>query len=84
MKVRVTITRRPQIADPQGAAVERGLRDLGHDVSGVRINRIVDLDVTGSEVADVETRVTEMCEKLLANPVMEDFEIEIEPSEVSA
>lgn len=75
MKVRVTITRRPQIADPQGAAVARGLRDLGHDVSDVRINRIVDLEVAGDDPIAVEAAVAEMCRQLLANPVMEDFEI---------
>ena len=84
MKVRVTITRRSQIADPQGSAVERGLRDLGFDVSAVRINRIVDLEVAGSDSADVEAKVAEMCQKLLANPVMEDFEIAIDPTEVPA
>ncbi len=77
MQVRVTITRRPQIADPQGAAVERGLRDLGHHVSGVRVNRIIDLEVAGDDVVAIEAQVADMCRKLLANPVMEDFEITV-------
>ncbi len=76
MKVRVTITRRGQIADPQGAAVARGLRDLGYtEVTAVRVDRIIDLEIDGSDPETVEARVTEMCQRLLANPVMEDFEI---------
>ena len=84
MNVRVTITRRPQIADPQGAAVERGLRDLGFDASSVRINRIVDLEVTGDDATAVEAQVVQMCRKLLANPVMEDFEIRVRKAGVPA
>ncbi len=76
MKVRVTITRREQIADPQGAAVARGLRDLGYtEVAAVRVDRIVDLEIDGTDPSAVEARVAEMCRRLLANPVMEDFEI---------
>ncbi|MDH3500116.1 MAG: phosphoribosylformylglycinamidine synthase subunit PurS [Acidimicrobiia bacterium] len=74
----MTITRRDEIADPQGAAVERGLRDLGFgDVTGVRINRIIDLTVDDDDEAAVEAQVAEMCQKLLANPVMEDFAISV-------
>ncbi len=77
MKVQVTIRRRGQIADPQGAAVGKGLRDLGYSVNEVRIDRNVILDVEGADAADVEAQVAEMCERLLANPVMEDYEIEV-------
>ena len=77
MKVQVTIRRRPQIADPQGMAVSRGLRDLGYDVEDVRIDRTVVLDVAGTEPEAIHEAVTEMCERLLANPVMEDYEIEL-------
>lgn len=78
MKVTVNITRRPEIADPQGATVERALRDLGYDgVANVRINRTIHLDVSGSDPATVKAAATEMCEKLLANPVLEDFEVAV-------
>ena len=77
MKVRVTIRRRAQISDPQGTAVGKGLRDLGYDVSAVRIDRNVLLDVEGTDADSVTRSVTEMCDRLLANPVMEDYEIEI-------
>ena len=77
MRVQVTIRRRAQISDPQGAAVGKGLRDLGYDVSEVRIDRNVILEVTGTDETSVRSAVTEMCERLLANPVMEDYEIEL-------
>ncbi len=77
MRVQVRIRRRAQIADPQGAAVGRGLRDLGYDVADVRIDRNVVLDVEGTDPEHVRSAVTEMCERLLANPVMEDYEIEL-------
>ena len=79
MRVQVTIRRRGQIADPQGAAVGKGLRDLGYDVSEVRIDRNVILDVGGSDPEEVRLSVADMCERLLANPVMEDYQIEVLP-----
>ena len=79
MKVLVTIRRRGQIADPQGTAVSKGLRDLGYDVSEVRIDRNVMLDVGGDDPEEIRRSVAEMCERLLANPVMEDYEIELLP-----
>lgn len=78
MIVRVTITRRPQISDPQGSAVHRALTDLGYpEVDGVRIDRIVDLHIDDADRERVLGRVDEMCARLLANPVMEDYRIEI-------
>ncbi len=76
MKVTVVVRRRPQIADPQGATVARALRDLGYDEVGeVRIDRIIELEVAAEDPDEVRRRVNEMCEKLLANPVMEDYEV---------
>ncbi len=77
MKVLVKIRRRALIADPQGTAVGKGLRDLGYDVSDVRIDRSITLEVGGTDQALVRQAVTEMCERLLANPVMEDYDIEL-------
>ena len=79
MKAQVTIRRRAQISDPQGKAVRKGLRDLGYDVSEVRIDRNVILEVGGTDEMIVRGAVTEMCERLLANPVMEDYDIELLP-----
>ncbi|HEY5685763.1 MAG TPA: phosphoribosylformylglycinamidine synthase subunit PurS [Acidimicrobiia bacterium] len=76
MNVTVNITRRPEIADPQGTTVARALRDLGHDsVESVRIDRTIHLIVDGDDVEEVRQAVTAMCEQLLANPVLEDFEV---------
>ncbi len=78
MKVTVMVKRRPMISDPQGSTVGRALRDLGYkEVTRVRIDKVVTLEVEGADRAEVESRVAEMCRKLLANPVMEDFEIEV-------
>ena len=62
------------ILDPQGQAVERALPALGYDgVSNVHVGRMVELDVPDD---DVPARVAEMCEKLLANPLVESYEVE--------
>jgi phosphoribosylformylglycinamidine synthase len=85
MNVTVSITRRPEIADPQGITVARALHDLGHvEVTGVRIDRTIHLDVEGDDPAAVEAAVTVMCGQLLANPVLEDFFVEVHPSVVSS
>lgn len=76
MRVTVYVHRRPDIADPQGTTVGRALRDLGYEgVEKVRINRTIELDVQGSDPASIEAEVRTMCERLLANPVIEDFEV---------
>lgn len=80
MKVRVEVTRRPEIADPQGTTIKRALHDLGQtSVSEVRVNRVFHLDVDGTDPDAVRSNVEEMCRQLLANPVLEDFEIELLP-----
>ncbi|MGF1665725.1 MAG: phosphoribosylformylglycinamidine synthase subunit PurS [Acidimicrobiia bacterium] len=78
MKVTVNITRRPEISDPQGSTVRRALADLGHSgVNAVRIDRTIHLDVDGDDPEQVRSAVTTMCEQLLANPVLEDYEVVI-------
>ena len=72
MRVRVLIRPKAGILDPQGVAVERALPALGFDgVENVHIGRLVELDV-----AD-ESQLQPLCEKLLANPLVEDYEIEV-------
>jgi phosphoribosylformylglycinamidine synthase len=76
MKVTVEITRRPEIADPEGTTIQRALSDLGHtDVVSVRVDRVIHLDVTGDDPEAVRQRVEEMCRQVLANPVIEDFTV---------
>jgi len=71
MKVRVLIRPKAGILDPQGQTVERALPALGFDgVRNVHVGRLVELDVEDA------SRVPEMCEKLLANPLIEDYEIQ--------
>ena len=70
MRARVLIRPKAGILDPQGQAVERALPALGfHDVRNVHVERLVELDV------EDPSRVGEMCERLLANPLIEDYEI---------
>lgn len=78
MKALVTIRRRSEIADPEGATIQAALADLGYgDVDGVRVNRTVEVSLPGRDEEYVVSAVRAMCEKMLANPVMEDYEIEI-------
>jgi phosphoribosylformylglycinamidine synthase len=78
MRVSVEITRRPEIADPEGTNILRALTDLGHrDIQAVRVDRIIHLDVTGDDPGQVKLNVEEMCRQLLANPVLEDFSVEV-------
>lgn len=79
MKVTVTINRRPEIADPEGTTVKRALHDLGYtETTDVRMDRVIHLQVAGDDPAMIRSRVEEMCRQVLANPVLEDFEVEVE------
>jgi phosphoribosylformylglycinamidine synthase PurS subunit len=79
MKVTVTIDRRPEIADPEGTTVKRALHDLGFtEASGVRMDRVIHLEVDGDDPDVIRERVEDMCRQLLANPVLEDFAIEVD------
>jgi phosphoribosylformylglycinamidine synthase len=72
MKARILIRPKQGILDPQGKAIERALPALGfEEVSGVRVGRLIELEAPGAE------RLAELCEKLLANPLVEDYEIEL-------
>jgi phosphoribosylformylglycinamidine synthase subunit PurS len=69
-RIRVLVRPKAGILDPQGQAVERALPALGFDgVANVHVGRLIELDV------DDASRLPEMCEKLLANPLIEDYEI---------
>ncbi len=79
MKVRVEVTRRPVIADPQGTTIKRALHDLDHTaVSSVRVDKVFHLEVDGNDPEVVRAQVEAMCRQVLANPVLEDFEISVE------
>jgi len=80
MKVRIEVTRRSEIADPQGTTIKRALHDLDYrSVASVRVDKVFHLEVESDNADHVQHQVTEMCRQLLANPVLEDFEIELLP-----
>jgi phosphoribosylformylglycinamidine synthase subunit PurS len=77
--MRATVLVRPKegILDPQGAAVESALEHLGFAVSGARVGKVVDLEVDAADEAEARMQVEQMCERLLANPLIESYEIEL-------
>ena len=77
--MRATVLVRPKhgILDPQGQAVESSLRQLGFEVSDARVGRLVDIDVATDDRDAALAQVEQMCERLLANPLIESFEIEL-------
>ena len=77
MKATVLVRPKDGILDPQGDAVQDSLRHLGFSVDGIRIGRVVDLEVDASDPDAARAEVERMCEQLLANPLIESYEIEI-------
>jgi phosphoribosylformylglycinamidine synthase subunit PurS len=77
--VRATVLVRPKpgILDPQGEAVERSLRQLGFAVGEARVGRVIDVEVEADGRDEARAQVEAMCERLLANPLIESFEIEL-------
>jgi len=77
--VKATVLVRPKqgILDPQGQAVEQSLRKLGFAVAQARVGRVVDIDVDAASVDEARVRVDEMCRQLLANPLIESYEVEV-------
>jgi phosphoribosylformylglycinamidine synthase PurS subunit len=78
--LRATVLVRPKagILDPQGEAVESSLRQLGFPVDHARIGRLVDLELDVVDEAAARVHLERMCEQLLANPLIESYEIELE------
>lgn len=78
MKARVHIMLKAGVLDPQGEAVRHALGTLGFEgVEGVRQGKVIELDLTESDAAKAEASVQEMCEKLLANTVIESYRVEM-------
>jgi phosphoribosylformylglycinamidine synthase len=76
IKARVTVTLKSGVLDPQGKAIEHALGGLGFGgVKQVRQGKVFDLELSGSDRAKVEAELKAMCEKLLANTVIEDYTI---------
>ena len=78
MKARVHVMLKTGVLDPQGEAVRHALAQLGFDsVEGVRQGKVIELDLAETDRAKAEATVNEMCEKLLANTVIESYSVEI-------
>jgi len=77
MRATVLVRPKPGILDPQGEAVESSLRQLGFSVEGARIGRVVDLELEEADPARARADLERMCEQLLANPLIESYEIEV-------
>ena len=75
MKATVLVRPKQGILDPQGQAVENSLRQLGFGVEEARVGRVVDLEVDGGDPDAARAEVERMCEQLLANPLIETYEI---------
>ncbi len=78
MKARVHVMLKNGVLDPQGEAVRHALGGLGFEgVQGVRQGKVIELDLAGDDAEKAKGEVTDMCEKLLANTVIESYTIEI-------
>jgi phosphoribosylformylglycinamidine synthase subunit PurS len=75
--MRVLVRLKPGILDPQGATVQRALAGLGfHDVGDLRVGKLIELDVDAPTPERARERVDAMCQKLLTNPLLEDYTVE--------
>ena len=78
MKARIYVTLKPSVLDPQGKAVLGSLHSLGYDeAADVRVGKLIELTLEGSDKTALEARVGEMCEKLLANTVIENYRFDL-------
>mgnify|MGYP001404322631 CR=1 FL=1 len=78
-KAVVYVTVKEGVLDPEGQAVERALHSLGYgEASGVRVGKYIELTLDTADRDEAESRLKQMCEKLLTNPVVEDYRYELE------
>jgi phosphoribosylformylglycinamidine synthase len=77
MKATVLVRPKPGILDPQGEAVQGSLKQLGFAVEGARVGRVVDLELANGDPQQARAELERMCEQLLANPLIESYEIEV-------
>ena len=78
MKARVTVTLKQGVLDPQGQAIEGSLKSLGFSgVSGIRQGKVFDLELDATDPVSAREQVNAMCERLLANTVIENYAVEI-------
>jgi len=78
MKARVFVTLKGGVLDPQGKAVQNALHDLGFSsVTGVRQGKVLEIEMSGQDPAKAKAALDEMCRRLLANTVIENYRIEV-------
>jgi len=78
MKATVLVRLKSEVLDPQGDAVRRALGKLGFEgVKGVRVGKLIEIELDDSAGPDVKARLEKMADEMLANPVIEDFEIKL-------
>ncbi|MCZ6791549.1 MAG: phosphoribosylformylglycinamidine synthase subunit PurS [Candidatus Dadabacteria bacterium] len=78
-KVKVEVKLKPVVLDPQGKTVLTALHNLGYEkVEDARIGKLIELKIIDSDAGNVRERVNDMCKKLLANPVIEDYVVKVE------
>ncbi|WP_411818530.1 phosphoribosylformylglycinamidine synthase subunit PurS [Hyphococcus sp. DH-69] len=78
MKAKITITLKNGVLDPQGVAIENALAGLGFEgATGVRQGKVIEMKLAETDEVEARAKAEEMCKKLLANPVMENYAIEI-------
>ncbi|MDD5435897.1 MAG: phosphoribosylformylglycinamidine synthase subunit PurS [Nitrospira sp.] len=78
MLVKIYVTLREGILDPQGKAVLHSLHTMGYkSVEDVRIGRYIEININNSPEEELDKKIREMCSKLLANPIIEDFRYEV-------
>ena len=77
MRATVLVRPKPGILDPQGEAVGSALGHLGFEVSETRVGKVIDLELEAPDATVAKALVEKMCERLLANPLIESYEVEI-------
>jgi phosphoribosylformylglycinamidine synthase subunit PurS len=77
VKARILVRPKPGILDPQGEAVGSALGHLGFAVRDARIGKVIDLELEAADAATAKAEVEQMCERLLTNPLIESYEIEV-------
>jgi phosphoribosylformylglycinamidine synthase len=78
MKATILVRPKPGILDPQGEAVQSSLRQLGFAIDEARVGRVIDLELDGADADAARVELERACEQLLANPLIESYEIAVE------
>ena len=79
LRAKILVTLKNGVVDPQGVTIKGALESLGHqDIANVRLGKYIQLELNREKGKEAEKEIEEMCQKLLANPVIEDYRYEIE------